>query len=124
MGSPDELELIALYIGNLMTAFSVYLSVTFAYLTASYFTGGKMSRFQSATLTGLYFFSAISCIGSMTVNLLVLSDLEPSFPQSLQGKFIASADAWNVYMCSIMAVGTIISVYFLHDIRSKAQDQT
>jgi len=120
MGSPDLLELIALYIGNLMTAFSVYLTVTFAYLTASYFAGGKLSAFQSATVTGLYVFAAASCVGSIVVNLLVLSDLEPGFPQSLQGRFIANADAWNIYMTCVMSLGIIVSIYFMYDVRKNA----
>lgn len=119
MGSPDELELIALYIGNCMTAFSVYLSVTFAYLTASYFTGDKMNMFQAATLTGLYVFAALSCVGAIAVNLLILSELESAVSNASQLYLIINADAWNAYMCSVMTIGIVVSVYFLVNVRRK-----
>ena len=121
VGSPDELELIALYIGNLMTAFSVYLTVTFAYLTASYFTGIHLTLFQTTALTGLYLFSAVSCIGTMVVNFLVLADLEPAFPETLQASVIGNADAWNVYMATVMSIGIIVSVYFMYNVRQAAE---
>lgn len=119
MGSPDELELIALYIGNLMTAFSVYLSVTFAYLTASYFAGKNLSRFQTAALTGLYVFAAFSCVGSMVVNLLILADLQAALPKNLRGTFVGSANMWNVYMSGVMTIGIFVSIYFMYNVRGK-----
>ena len=38
---------------------SLWISITFAYLTAAYFVGAKMTRFQCLTMSGLYLVTAV-----------------------------------------------------------------
>ena len=47
MTEAEALELIAIYITNAHGGFTIYLSVTFAYLVTAYLVGRKLSPFQA-----------------------------------------------------------------------------
>ena len=122
MTDADTLELISDYAGNCMTAFSVYLTVTFAFLTVSFLTGAKLTKFQARAVSGLYLISAFS---SMMANLLYYQLIDESILLfSTEANTIASLtllnmDLWKSYMLSLQAIGIAVSMYFLYDIRKR-----
>ena len=102
------------------TFFSLWVSVTFAFLTVAYFVGRSLTRFQCLAISALYIASAAT------------------FGASAQGY----AEAWVKMRCRVNTVfddvavfanvsfygeaaifilmgGTLLSLYFMYDIRRK-----
>ena len=66
MTEPEALEVMAAHGANAITSFTIYVSVTFAYLAATHLVGAKLSRFQCVGISALYVFSASSVALSQT----------------------------------------------------------
>ena len=60
MAEAEVFEVGAAWVANAITAFTIYISFTFAYLTAAYVIGKGLSRFQVAVINVLYTLSAAS----------------------------------------------------------------
>jgi hypothetical protein len=84
-------EVLAMWSDNTQSAFSIYLTLTFAYLTAAYFAGAKQSRFQAFAVSGLYGAAAgialLSCINKLMYFSAILDEYpdyrqDPQSPES------------------------------------------
>lgn len=62
MTEAEAIELIAIFTTNVIASNTIYLSFTFAYLTAAYFVGASLSRFQAIFVSVLY---ALAANGAM-----------------------------------------------------------
>ena len=69
MAEAELWELIAVHAANAMSAFNIYLTVTFAYLVAAYLVGAKLSKLQTGFISGLFIFAAGSGWLSMVIYL-------------------------------------------------------
>ena len=109
---------------NAMTAFSIYLTVTFAYLVASYLAGAKLSRLQTALISGLYIFGAgsglITCV-SHTYRAKILQDMLASKSEPYANAFTVGGGFWTIYMATLLSIGMVVSLYFMYDIRRKVE---
>jgi hypothetical protein len=54
MTEAEALELIAIYVTNAHEGFTLYLSVTFAYLITAYLVGSKLSPFQALAVSEFF----------------------------------------------------------------------
>jgi len=115
-----ELNLLA--VANTLTAFSVYLTVAFAYLAASYFVGSSLSRLQAFVISCLFIFASASCIGACTAQLHRASDFQKLLSSQSNEMLLMplqNASFWATYMPFLMGTGVIVSLYFMYNTRSK-----
>ena len=117
-------ELNLLCVSNAITAFSVYLTVIFAYLATAYFVGSRLSRFQSFVVSGLFVFAALATIGGCTAQLRRASE----FQQQLSSQSdelvlipLQNGSFWMTYMPMLMLAGVVIGLFFMYDTRRKSQ---
>jgi len=109
---------------NAMTAFSIYLTVTFAYLVASYLAGAKLSRLQTVLISGLYVFGAgsglLTCV-SHIYRAMILQDMLASKSETFAKAFAVGGGFWSIYMSILLSAGMVVSLYFMYDIRRNSQ---
>jgi hypothetical protein len=117
-------ELAIITADNAMTAFSIYLTVTFAYLAAAYLAGAKLSRLQTVLISGLYMFAASSgllvCV-SHTYRAMTLQNMLVAKSETLATAFAVGGGFWTIYMAVLLSAGMVVSLYFMYDIRRKVE---
>ena len=117
MTEAEAFELVLLASANAVTSFTVYITFTFGYLAAAYFTGEKLSTRQAVIVSALYVFSAMSaCINffsDMTFYEKAMSYAKDTVPDDA----INSAEFWYIYMGILLLVGVLASLYFMWTIR-------
>ena len=122
MTEAEALELVLLASANAVTSFTVYITFTFGYLAAAYFTGKNLTTAQTFILSALYVFSALSAMlnffSDMTFYAKALSYTE----QALSDDIINSPDLWNTYMGILLASGILASLYFMRTVRHGDED--
>ena len=124
MAEAELWELIAVHAANAMSAFNIYLTVTFAYLLAAYFVGAKLSKLQTGLISGLFIFSAGSGWLAMLIYLrrtVIFQDMLASESEIYVRTFLIGGKFWSVYMAILLALGMAVSLYFMYDIRRKRQ---
>ncbi len=124
MAEAELWELIAVHAANAMSAFNIYLTVTFAYLIAAYLVGAKLSKLQAGLITGLFIFSAGSGWLAMVIYLrraAIFQDMLASESEIYARTFLMGGKFWSVYMAILLAFGMAVSLYFMYDIRRKRQ---
>ncbi|MGR8950541.1 MAG: hypothetical protein ACU84Q_21055 [Gammaproteobacteria bacterium] len=120
MTEAETLELISLYYGNAIDAFTIFISFTFAYLTVAYFVGAALTRFQASAASGLYILSSSSAAVGSILPMLAWSDLLGS-RKTVLGKFeIWDGNFWIAYMGIIYITAISVSLYFMFDVRRRA----
>jgi hypothetical protein len=99
---------------NTATYVAVWISLTFAYLTAAYITGHAMSRFQCWVVTVLYFVTAFF-VGSAA---LVHTQAWVRFNESQSTVY---SELWTPPFAEgvaiFLAAGTLISLCFMYNVR-------
>ena len=117
MTESEVLELIALYGGNSITAFTVYISFTFAFLATAFYVGHKLTTFQTLAACGLFIFSAGSSVLAETAYIQAMFAIKNEAPNVLDGMLLFSGNFWVPYMFALGTGGIIVSLYFMWDIR-------
>ena len=120
MNEADLVEAIQNSVELALTAFVLYLTVTFAYLTVAFLAGSKLTRFQAIAVSGLYLTAAVastlSCftfhqmLGKLLLNL-------SSTTQLFSKIALMNADFWKFYIASLLSLGMLVSLYFMYDCR-------
>jgi hypothetical protein len=118
MTEAEVLEVAGIWSGNILTAFTIYISFTFAYLAAVFYVGDRLTSLQSVCTSGLYFFAATSAmlaqIGYMQAQFTLLRET----PNALDGIFLVMAgDFWTPYIAIMQATGVFLSLYFMWSVR-------
>ena len=109
----DIADVIATYVG-------MWLSFTFAYLTVAYFVGHALSRFQCFTISSLYALaSAWFCSAGVayTQAWQSLRLRETSLYDTIP--LMTSQIGWEWGITAFLAGGTMVSLYFMYDIRKR-----
>ena len=113
-------ELNFICIANSLTAFSIYLTVTFAYLGVAFFVGAKLSRLQAFVMSGLFIFASLAALGGCMAQLRRASEFQLQL-QSQSGELalmpLTNASFWVTYMPLLMLAGVVVSLYFMWDTR-------
>ena len=106
----DIADVAATYLG-------VWLSLTFAYLTVSYFVGKALSRYQCMMISFLYLLSA-SMFGVTTLVHVKAWVLLRAREQSVYDEISLVTFPWWIEAVAIFLVtGTLISLYFMYNVR-------
>jgi hypothetical protein len=116
MTEAEALEVAGIHVANGITAFSIYITFTLAYLVASYHTGSKLSSFQIVTVSILYIFAALSSMLSLINSVLIFGQaLEMTTMSSITP--FAGGKFWAIGMTSLMTSGILVSLVFMWSVR-------
>ena len=119
MSEAEVLEIMALMSSNAMTSFTIYISFTFAFLTACYFVGTDLTRIQVGVLCFLYLLSAGAGAASMLTQIDALVAIQEEYSTLLSGRGWWNLEAWYLFTSMMLTFGILGSLYFLFDIRRK-----
>jgi len=122
MTEAEALELIPLYLDIAVTSFSVYITITFAYFTLSYFIGAKLSTFQAVAVSGFYLVGAGSALVNTVSHIQAWGKIKETYTTTLDEFVFWNADFWLAYMPTLMIVGIFIGFYFMWNIRHQYVD--
>ncbi|MEP1472461.1 MAG: hypothetical protein ABJK25_15940 [Halieaceae bacterium] len=119
MTEAEVVEVAAMWGGNVLTAFTIYISFTFAYLVTIFYVGDRLTSLQSVCASGLYFFAATSAIlaqiGYMQAQFILLRET----PNPLDGIYLVmAADLWVPYMAVMEFAGVFFSLYFMWGVKN------
>ena len=117
MSEAEALELIAVWGANTITAFTVYISFTFAYLATAFVAGPKLTQFQALIASGLYVLAAGATVLAEIVwlqGMFAISEANPTVVSSLK---LFAGEFWVLGMSSILSIGMLISLYFMWRVR-------
>jgi hypothetical protein len=117
MTEAEAIEMFALIGANAMTAFTIYVSFTFAFLVTAYFIGSQLSSFQSLVASGFYVISCGSAGLTQVVYIQLMFEVAKETPTVIDSLFLLNGNFWFWYMSVIQVVGVIISLYFMWHIR-------
>ena len=99
---------------------SLWLSITFAYLTVAYLIGNQMSHFQCVAITALYTISAavfgIASLGHSHAFFLTLEKANTVYDQVWI--FSGNPELWFWFAGFFLIGGTSVSLYFMYNVRS------
>ena len=112
----EAMEVVAAYTDVAVTCFSIYLTLTFAYLTVAYLVGVKLTTFQSVAVSGLYVFGG----GSALLCQYILINgwgavIEYAVP--LHSVPLWDPNFWITYMWTIQVSGILLGLYFMWALR-------
>ena len=117
MSEAEAFEVAAAWVANAITAFTIYISFTFAYLTVAFVAGNKLSRFQTIVVSIMFALSAASSIFSM-INSLMMWESALSHVENIdRSYFFNDPFFWYTYMLAILGGGILVSLYFMWNVR-------
>lgn len=118
MSESEFIEAINMHASNGIGSFSIYITFTFAYLTASYLVGARLSRFQAFAVSSLYVLASVGfCLATIT-HTQSFGALVRAYPQFVNS--FGWGLPWSALAGVIQVGGIIISLIFLFDIRAKS----
>lgn len=117
MTEAEALELISMYVDIAVSSFSIYLTITFAYLTVAFFVGKSLSTFQAVAISSLYLIGAGSAIANLVIQLQAWGKIKELYTTILDEFFFWEAEFWLAYMPTLMIGGVLIGLYFMWNVR-------
>lgn len=117
MTEAEALETIGIYTANAHTAFTLYLSFTFAYFASAHFVGRDLSRFQVFAATGLYVVSAISGLLAAVANVQVWGAVASETRTVMDSLPLFDSRVWVLFLSTTMVMGIFLSLYYMWDVR-------
>ena len=118
MTEAEALALMAAWGGNSITAFTVYISFTFAFLVTAFFAGSKLTKFQALIASGLYVLASGICMLAEVTWLQGMFAISKANPTVVSDLTLWNGDFWVGYMATVLASGILISLYFMWRIRN------
>lgn len=109
-------EAMAMWAANAITSFSIYLTFTFAYLTAAYLAGSKLSAYQAFVISTLYFFGALISLASVISNLELYTVLLNQ-DEVLRSAITFGGEFYIYAITPLFMVGIGVSLSFMWYIR-------
>ena len=117
MTNAQVLEAVNMHVGNFVTTLSVYLTLTFAYLTVIYLVGERLSKVQLVIVSCLYVvWAAVFSAGAIT-HLISHDSLIATYPH------VFTSFMWHLPWATlgtvIVLLGSLASLFFAYDVRKK-----
>ena len=110
-------EAMAMWVANVIESFSVYLTVTFAYLTVAYLAGKKLSGFQVLVISVLYTSAAgislLSCINQLFFYTAIANEID----SAIAAVPLTSGEFWIYAISPLLIVGVLVSLLFMWNVR-------
>ena len=117
MTEAEALEVAGIWVGNVIAAFTVYISFTMAYLAAAFFAGSRLSRFQALAASMLYTVAATSALISMLHSLHIYGASLAMSPLIGASTPFSDRDTWMAALSILLTGGILVSLYFMWDVR-------
>jgi hypothetical protein len=120
MTEAEVMELTMMCVENAMTSFSLFVTVTFAYLMASFVIGSKLSSFQSLAVSGLYVVTAGIAISCTILYVRTWGELRSGIPGGIEvmdNIALWNESLWLYYPTVTCVVGIGVSLYFMWNVR-------
>ena len=109
-------EAMAMWAANAITSFSIYLTFTFAYLTAAYLAGTKLTRYQVSVISVLYTVGALISLFSVISNLELYTVLLNQ-EEMLRSAITFSGEFYIYSITPLFMVGIGVSLSFMWYVR-------
>ena len=124
MSEQEAIEALSDIAANAATYFSVFISLTFAYLTVAYLVGAQLNRFQLTLITAIYVLSASMMAGTSVVWTGAWLELYHREVTVFSGNWIADLPYWIESLSVLQVAVVFASVYFMFDIRKRAPNKS
>ena len=115
MSEAEVLEMLNLHAANAMNGFAIYLTLTFAFLTAIYIVGVQLSKLQAVLISALYFAWSTSFSLVAITHLRDIDSLVSEYPDFINTRMWHIP--WTAFGCLITIAGILICCGFAYDIR-------
>lgn len=117
----ELLDLVASSADLMGVQFSIYMTVTSAYLVVAYVAGEKLTRGQVLLLSALFLFGAGAEVWGMQRSLINVAELlalkAAHSPLTAYERGITEhGSVWLL----VMSIGIVAAVYFMWDVRRRA----
>jgi len=119
MSEVEAFEMTLLAASNATDAFAQYITFTFAYITAAYFVGNQLSRFQVLAASGLYLFAALFAFGNSVTDIQWMAKAVEHTGDLAPEGIASNTDFWFTSAGSLMMLGILISLYFMWNVRNR-----
>ena len=119
MSEAEAIEALSDMAINVSTFFSIFVSLTFAYLTVAYLVGKELSRFQLVIINYLYILCTVLMGASMAIWNEAWLKLHHRETTVFSGSWLLDAINWKVGAYVMLASILVASLYFMHDIRKE-----
>ena len=119
MSELEAVEAVSELLANAISAFTVYFSFTFAYLTASYLVGRSLSNFQTAAVSVLYVISAT--VTGLTVfgSQQAIEEVQQTYPSKVIDRLLMfDMDIWHGISGVLFTTVVLLSLYFMYNVRA------
>ena len=116
MSEAELWEVNAIYQANMLLAFSIYLTVVFAYLATAYVAGKNFSKWEAGVVTGLFIFAStisIAAVGAYLNRSIDFLNRLGAISSDLIDRPITDPSIWIVYVPILMIVGSLVSIVYM-----------
>ena len=124
MSEQEAIEALSDVAANAATYFSVFISLTFAYLTVAYLVGASLNRFQLILISAIYVLSSSMMAGTVVVWTGAWLKLYHREQTVFTGSWIAELPYWIEGLSVLLIAVLVASIYFMYDIRRRASDKS
>lgn len=118
MSEPEVIEMINSHANAAMNSFTIYLTLTFAFLTTIYVVGAKLSATQSVVVTILYQAWAISFGLVSVTHLRAFDSIAREYPEFMRSQLFTLP--WSYFSLAIVTFGLIVSLIYAISNRKEA----
>jgi len=117
MTEVEAVEIVNMHGSNAMTNITIYLTFTFAYLTAIYITGAKLSGLQTGFLALPYIVWASAFTLVTVQHMQPFASLVEQYPDFIRSPL--SYIPWEYFSIAVCAGGVLICAGFTYSKRSQ-----
>lgn len=120
MSEAELFELVFIAGTTAMTAFSFFITFTFAYLTVAYFIGPKLSTLEVAIVSGVYLIGAGQTFSVIMANVSAMDSFQQELSSSVvYDRIMFFMDATNYIVLApvLCFFAVLICFYFMWSVR-------
>ena len=118
MTEAESIELVSIITANALTGFTIYISFTFAFLTAVHFVGDTLTRVQAISASVIYLLCAGSAALTTLGNLEGANAIMNENPNVLSSVPMWNPGTWQIGMSFLFFVVIIASLVFFYSVRN------
>jgi hypothetical protein len=119
MTEGDIIEAAAAAIANSMSGFTVFITFTFGFLATAYIVGGKLTRLQALTATGLYVVAAGYTTLTIVAWMQAFFAITEVKATALDTVPLIQRGYWVQSTIVLLSMGILISLYFMWSVRHR-----
>ena len=117
MTEAEWMDLAVQWSSNAISAFTIYVTFTFAYLTAAFFIGERLTRVQMLITSTLYLFSALCGLLACVNGIAFYGAAIGHAPSDMPNYVFSSGEFWLTYVPALLTFGILASLYFMWSVR-------